>query len=67
MSNGVLWEFAGDEKDGGKLMSFLKELAADKKFVHQIDRIFRSGDYRHPLVNWMSCNPMIEDEFNKLF
>ena len=64
---GVLWGFAGDEKDGEKLMSFLKELAADKKFVPQIDRIFRSGGYRHPLLNNLSCNPMIKNEFNKLF
>ena len=66
-SNGVLWSFANHVKDGEVLISFLKELAADKKFVPQIDRIFRSGSYRCPLVNDLSCNPMIEDEFNELF
>ena len=65
--DGVLWDFASRVKDGEVLISFLKELAADKKFVPQIDRIFRSGSYRCPLVNDLSCNPMIEDEFNELF
>ena len=32
-ANGVLWDFAKDEKDGEVLISFLKELAADKKFI----------------------------------
>ena len=40
--DGVLWSFARQVKDGEALISFLKELAADKKFVPQIDRIFRS-------------------------
>ena len=66
-SDGVIWGFAEQVKDGEKLISFLKELAADKKFVPQIDRIFRSGGYRYPLVNSLSCNPMIEDEFNEMF
>ena len=35
--------------------------------VSQIDKIFRSGSDRHPLVNNLSCNPMIEDKFNELF
>ena len=65
--DGVLWSFARKVKDGEVLISFLKELAADKKFVPQIDRIFRSGSYRCPLVNDLSCNPMIEDEFNEMF
>ena len=65
--DGVLWGFARQVKDGEVLISFLKELAADKKFVPQIDRIFRSGGYRCPLVNNLSCNPMIEDKFNELF
>ena len=65
--NGVLWDFASRVKEGEVLMSFLKELAADKKFCPQIDKIFRSGGYRHPLVNDLSCNPMIKDEFNELF
>ena len=65
--DGTLWSFASDVNDGEVLISFLKELAADKKFVPQIDRIFRSGGYRHPLVNNLSRNPMIKDEFNELF
>ena len=48
------------------LMSFLKELAING-LVSQIDKIFRSGGYRHPLVNDLSCNPMIENEFNEIF
>ena len=31
--NGVLWSFARKVKDGEALISFLKELSADKKFV----------------------------------
>ena len=53
------------EKNGKILFSFLNELAADKKFVPQIDRIFRSGNGVYPLVNWISCN--YEDKFNELF
>ena len=64
--NGVLWSFARKVKDGEVLISFLKELA-DKGCISQIDKIFRSGGYRYPLVNSLSCNPMIEDEFNELF
>ena len=48
------------------LISFLKELATNG-LVSQIDKIFRSGGYRHPLVNDLSCNPMIENEFNEIF
>ena len=55
-SNGTLWSFAKKEKDGEVLISFLKELV-DKGFISQIDKIFRSGGYRHPLVNDLSCNP----------
>ena len=65
--NGVLLRFARRVKDGEILISFLKELAADKKFCPQIDKIFRCGSYRHPLVNDLSCNPRIENEFNELF
>ena len=65
--DGVLWSFARQVKDGEVLISFLKELAADKKFVPQIDRIFRSGGYRYPLVNDLSRNPRIKNEFNELF
>ena len=63
--NGVLWSFARRVNDGEVLISFLKELAADKKFVPQIDKIFRSGGYCHPLVNVISCN--YKKKFNELF
>ena len=64
--DGVLWDFASRVKDGEVLISFLKELA-DKGCISQIDKIFRSGGYRYPLVNNLSRNPMIKDEFNELF
>ena len=64
-SDGVLWDFASQVKDGEVLISFLKELAADKKFVTQIDSIFRSGSGNYPLVNWISCD--YKDKFNELF
>ena len=38
-----------------------------RALVLQIDMIFRHGSYRHPLVNELSCIPMIEDQFNELF
>ena len=63
--NGVLWSFASSVKDGEVLISFLKDLATEG-CISQIDKIFRSGGYRHPLVNNLSCNPMIKDEFNEL-
>ena len=53
------------------LISFLKELAsfskksADKKWISQIDKIFRPGGGHYPLVNEISCN--YEDKFNELF
>ena len=59
--DGVLWELS---RDGG-LISFLKELAR-RGLVSQIDMIFRCGIYECPLVNNLSRNPMIEDEFNEL-
>ena len=65
-SNGVLWSFAMKVKDGEVLISFLKELATNG-YIPQIDKIFRSGGYRHPLVNDLSCNPRIKNEFNELF
>jgi len=65
-SHHSLWSFARRVKDGEVLISFLKELAT-KGCISQIDKIFRSGGYRHPLVNDLSRNPMIEDEFNELF
>ena len=64
-SHDSLWSFSRRVKDGEVLIFFLKELAT-KGCISQIDKIFRSGDYRHPLVNNLSCNPMIEDEFNEL-
>ena len=65
---GEIWSLSrkGKGKDGEILISFLKELAT-KGCVSQKDKIFRSGGYRHPLVNNLSCNPMIEDKFNELF
>ncbi|MEE3486379.1 MAG: hypothetical protein VZQ98_18905 [Bacteroidales bacterium] len=64
--DGALWDFASQVKDGEVLISFLKELAT-KGFISQIDKIFRCGGYRHPLVNDLSCNPRIKNEFNELF
>ena len=65
-SNGVLWSFARRVKDGEVLISFLKELAT-KGCISQIDKIFRCGGYRYPLVNDLSRNPRIKNEFNELF
>ena len=64
--NGALWSFASDENDGEVLISFLKELAT-KGCISQIDKIFRCGGYRHPVVNDLSRNPRIKNEFNELF
>ena len=60
-----IWGLSSFERNGEILFSFLNELAADKKFVPQIDRIFRSGSGNYPLVNWISCD--YEDKFNELF
>ena len=60
--DGALWELSRD--DG--LISFLKELAR-RGLVSQIDKIFRRGTYEYPLVNLLSSNPRIKDEFNELF
>ena len=65
--DGVLWNFARKVKDGEVLISFLKELEADKKFVPQIDKIFRVGGYRHPLVNKLSSYYETKEKFNELF
>ena len=65
-SNGVLWSFAMKVKDGEVLISFLKELA-DKGCISQIDKIFRSGGYRHPLVNRLSSYYKTEEKFDELF
>ena len=64
--NGVLWSFASRVKDGEVLISFLKELAT-KGHISQIDKIFRSGDYRHPLVNRLSKYYETKKNFNELF
>jgi hypothetical protein len=61
----AIWGLSRYERNGEILFSFLNELAADKKFVPQIDRIFRSGGGVYPLVNWISCN--YKDKFNELF
>ena len=60
-----IWGLSRYERNGEILFSFLNELAADKKFVPQIDRIFRSGGGVYPLVNKISCD--YEDKFNELF
>ena len=64
---GEIWSLSrkGKGKDGEVLISFLKELATNG-CVSQIDKIFRSGGYRYPLVNDLSCDPMIENKFNEL-
>ena len=61
----AVWDLSMFERNGEILFSFLNELAADKKFVTQIDRIFRSGGGNYPLVNWISCD--YKDKFNELF
>ena len=61
----AVWGLSRFERNGEILFSFLNELAADKKFVTQIDRIFRSGSGNYPLVNWISCD--YKDKFNELF
>ena len=64
--NGVLWSFARRVNDGEVLISFLKELA-DKGCISQIDKIFRSGDEDHPLVNQLSSYYETKEKFNELF
>ena len=64
--NGVLWSFAMKVKDGEVLISFLKELAT-KGFISQIDKIFRSGGYRCPLVNQLSKYYETKKKFNEMF
>ena len=65
---GEIWSLSrkGKGKDGEILISFLKELA-DKGCISQIDKIFRSGDYRHPLVNQLSKYYETKKNFNELF
>ena len=60
-----IWGLSRYERNGEILFSFLNELAADKKFVPQIDRIFRSGGGVYPLVNMISCD--YKNKFNELF
>ena len=64
--NGVLWDFASRVKDGEVLISFLKELATNG-CISQIDKIFRSGGYRCPLVNQLSKYYETKKKFNELF
>ena len=61
----AIWGLSRFERNGEILFSFLNELAADKKFVPQIDRIFRSGGGVYPLVNKISCD--YKKKFNELF
>ena len=61
----AVWDLSLQKRNGEILFSFLNELAADKKFVTQIDRIFRSGGGVYPLVNWISCKH--KKKFNELF
>ena len=65
-SNGALWNFAMKVKDGEVLISFLKELAT-KGCISQIDKIFRCGGYRYPLVNQLSKYYETKEKFNELF
>ena len=64
--DGVLWDFASQVKDGEVLISFLKELATNG-YIPQIDKIFRSGDEDHPLVNQLSSYYETKEKFNELF
>ena len=64
--DGALWSFSSDENDGEVLISFLKELAT-KGYISQIDKIFRSGDEDHPLVNQLSSYYETKEKFNELF
>ena len=65
-SRDSLWDFASQVKDGEVLISFLKELAT-KGYISQIDKIFRSGGYRCPLVNQLSKYYETKEKFNELF
>ena len=64
--DGVLWDFASQVKDGEVLISFLKELATNG-YIPQIDKIFRSGDEDHPLVNQLSSYYETKEKCNELF
>ena len=62
-----IWDLSAQGSNGETLFSFLNELAADKKFVPQIDRIFRSGGGVYPLVSELSNFPETKKKFNELF
>ena len=62
-----IWGLSSYERNCEILFSFLNELAADKKFVPQIDRIFRSGGGVYPLVNVLSGFSETKKKFNELF
>ena len=64
--DGVLWSFARGVNDGEVLISFLKELATNG-CISQIDKIFRSGDENHPLINQLSSYYETKEKFNELF
>ena len=63
-----IWSLSrkGKGKDGEVLISFLKELAT-KGCISQIDKIFRYGGYRCPLVNQLSNYYETKKKFNELF
>jgi len=65
---GEIWSLSrkGKGKDGEVLISFLKELAT-KGCISQIDKIFRYGGYRCPLVNQLSSYYETKKKFNELF
>ena len=65
---GEIWSLSrkGKGKDGEILISFLKELATNG-CISQIDKIFRSGGYRCPLVNQLSKYYETKKKFNELF
>ena len=63
----AVWDLSRFERNGEILFSFLNELAADKKFVPKIDKIFRPGGGVYPLVNELSKFSKTEKKFNELF
>ena len=63
----AIWGLSRFERNGEILFSFLNELAADKKFVTQIDRNYRSGGGFYPLVSELSNFPETKKKFNELF
>ncbi len=63
----AIWGLSAQGRNGQILFSFLNELAADKKFVPQIDIIFRSGGGVYPFVNKLSTFSRTKEKFNELF